>query len=115
MRTYLFLLCFLSITFSAFSQNSFHNKGDIFDDSIIHRIEVNIDTVDFNDIMSHPDSTLVKSADLAYLGDDPEIYRALNNGGGPVYELKTNKKEQNFSGLAKFITVSSENILNQLD
>ena len=242
MRSFFFLLSLALIPFSAFSQNSFHNKGDIFDDSIIHRIEVSIDTGDFNDILSHPDSTLVKAADviittvgridslqrvgfrikghasrynpkksykisfnefkkgekylgfkklsvnaywndpthlrahmttelfhemgvpvarssfaelyingeyhglynlvehiddeflkerfgskkgnlykcispadLTYLGDDPDNYRALDNGGGPVYELKTNKKESDYLGLAELISILNNTPIEQLE
>jgi len=42
-------------------------------------------------------------ADLVYLGSDPEIYKNLNNNGRPVYELKTNEEESDFSELVHLI------------
>lgn len=68
MRSYLIFLSFLvfsftSLSFTSFSQTNFHNKGDILDDSLIHRIEILIDTADFRDIHSHPDSSIVKAID----------------------------------------------------
>jgi spore coat protein H len=60
MRNFLISLWLLGLPFLAYSQNSFHNKGDILDDSIIHRIEVTINPADFTDILSHVDSNLIK-------------------------------------------------------
>lgn len=42
-------------------------------------------------------------ADLTYMGSHPNTYRDLNSNGRPYYELKTNKKSQDFSDLAVFI------------
>lgn len=44
-------------------------------------------------------------ADLQYLGNNPQTYRDLNSNGRPVYELKTNKKANDFSQLARLIRI----------
>lgn len=44
-------------------------------------------------------------ADLAYQGSNPVIYQQLSSGGRPVYELTTNKSQNDFSKLARFITI----------
>jgi hypothetical protein len=44
-------------------------------------------------------------ADLIYLGSDPEIYKNLLSGNRPVYELKTNEEEADFSELAHLIDI----------
>ena len=41
-------------------------------------------------------------ADLTYLGDDPENYKAMS-GGRSIYELKTNEHLNDYSDLASFI------------
>lgn len=44
-------------------------------------------------------------ADLLYHGSDPIIYQQLNSNGRPVYELKTNTAQNDYSKLARFISV----------
>ena len=44
-------------------------------------------------------------ADLNYLGEDPNLYKNLNSGGRPAYELMTNETTADFSELAHFISV----------
>lgn len=44
-------------------------------------------------------------ADLNYLGNDPEIYKNLMSGNRPVYELKTNEVDGDFSELAHLIDI----------
>jgi len=44
-------------------------------------------------------------ADLQYLGNNPQTYRDLNSNGRPVYDLKTNKKANDYSQLARFIRI----------
>ncbi len=44
-------------------------------------------------------------ADLNYLGSDPEIYKNLMSGNRPVYELKTNEDNGDFSELAHLIDI----------
>lgn len=47
-------------------------------------------------------------ADLVYLGDDQQIYKNLENytvTGGRVYELQTNKSEDDYARLVDLITV----------
>ncbi len=44
-------------------------------------------------------------ADLNYLGNDPDLYKNLNNSGRPTYELKTNEVAGDFSKLAHLITI----------
>ncbi|QQS34835.1 MAG: CotH kinase family protein [Ignavibacteriales bacterium] len=44
-------------------------------------------------------------ADLDYHGSNPVIYQQLNSGGRPVYELTTNQAQNDFSKLARFITI----------
>jgi spore coat protein H len=43
-------------------------------------------------------------ADLQYLGQNPDLYK-LKFGDRPVYELKTNEEENDFSGLARLADV----------
>jgi hypothetical protein len=43
-------------------------------------------------------------ADLAYLGEDPELYK-FESGDRRTYELKTNKDEDDYSALARLISV----------
>lgn len=52
-------------------------------------------------------------ADLAYLGDDPDLYK-LESGGRRVYELHTNEAEDDYSGLAHFIDVLNNTPLDNL-
>ncbi|MFH1851804.1 MAG: CotH kinase family protein [Candidatus Neomarinimicrobiota bacterium] len=52
-------------------------------------------------------------ADLAYLGADPDLYK-LYSGDRPVYELKTNETENDFSALARLISVLEFTPDNQL-
>lgn len=63
MRVLLISLWLFGLHFLSYSQGDFHNKGDIFDDSIIHRIEISINQEDFDDILSHVDSNLIKPID----------------------------------------------------
>jgi hypothetical protein len=42
-------------------------------------------------------------ADLVYLGSDPQLYKNLNENGRPVYELKTNEEQGDFSKLVRLI------------
>jgi hypothetical protein len=44
-------------------------------------------------------------ADLNYLGEDPNLYKNLNSGGRPAYELMTNESTADFSKLAHFISI----------
>ena len=44
-------------------------------------------------------------ADLTYKGSDPSVYINLNNDGRPVYELKTNEQQMDFSKLVRLITL----------
>ena len=44
-------------------------------------------------------------ADLNYIGNDPNLYKAINSNGRPAYELMTNESEDDFSKLARFISV----------
>lgn len=44
-------------------------------------------------------------ADLAYLGEDPIFYQELKESGHLVYELKTNEKDNDFSGLLEFTSI----------
>jgi hypothetical protein len=44
-------------------------------------------------------------ADLNFLGYDPQIYKNLTNDGRPVYELKTNEEEGDFSKLTHLIDI----------
>ncbi len=44
-------------------------------------------------------------ADLVYKGDDPNIYKNMNNNGTPTYELKTNEDEGDFLPLVRLIKV----------
>ncbi len=44
-------------------------------------------------------------ADLVYHGDDPAIYRHIESGGRPAYELKTNEEAADFSALARLIRI----------
>lgn len=53
-------------------------------------------------------------ADLVFLGSDPEIYKNLNNNGRPVYELKTNEEESDFSKLAHLIDLINNTPDNDL-
>jgi spore coat protein H len=53
-------------------------------------------------------------ADLIYLGSDPEIYKNLSAGNRPVYELKTNEEEADFSELAHLIDIINNTPDNSL-
>ncbi|MFZ1520270.1 MAG: CotH kinase family protein [Ignavibacteriaceae bacterium] len=44
-------------------------------------------------------------ADLNYLGSDPNLYKNINSGGRPAYELMTNESTSDFSKLAHFISI----------
>lgn len=52
-------------------------------------------------------------ADLSYKGDNPNLYKAFN-GGRPVYELKTNLDQNDYSDLAHFIDVLNNTPLQDL-
>ncbi len=54
-------------------------------------------------------------ADMKYLGDDPDIYRKLEMDRQAVYELKTNKKEKDFSGLAELIRILNNTPIDRLE
>lgn len=242
MRKVFLFLFIIGFSKLVFSQNSIHNKGDIFDDSMIHRIEIRIDPSDFDVILNNFQSDIVKPvdliittvgrkdslqnvgfrikghasrfndkksyklifneyskeemylgykkisvnafwndpthlrahlatelfhdmeipvartsfaelyindeyqglynlveqvdeafvkdrfgsdkgnlykcyspADLKYIGDDPQIYRKLVADNQPVYELKTNKKEKDFSGLAEMIRILNNTPVDHLE
>ncbi|MCP5063523.1 MAG: T9SS type A sorting domain-containing protein [Ignavibacteriae bacterium] len=44
-------------------------------------------------------------ARLSYWGDNPESYKAINNDGVRIYDLKTNEYQDDYSDLAKFIDI----------
>jgi len=44
-------------------------------------------------------------ADLLYYGTNPDVYKNLNSGGRPVYELTTNESLGDFSELAHLIKI----------
>ena len=52
-------------------------------------------------------------ADLKYLGENPDLYK-LKNGDRRVYELITNKEEDDYSDLAHFIAVLNNTPLEEL-
>lgn len=49
-------------------------------------------------------------ADLNYLGSDPNLYKAVNSNGRPAYELMTNESGDDFSKLARFISVLNNSL-----
>jgi hypothetical protein len=51
-------------------------------------------------------------ADLAYLGSDPDLYKLTENNR-PVYELKTNEDEDDYSQLARLINIINNTPANQ--
>lgn len=53
-------------------------------------------------------------ADLRYLGNDPNIYKNLNQDGRPAYELTTNENIGDFSKLVKLITLINNTPISQL-
>jgi len=53
-------------------------------------------------------------ADLVYIGSDPELYKNLMSGNTPVYELKTNEDEGDFSKLAHLIDIINNTPDNEL-
>jgi len=53
-------------------------------------------------------------ADLKFLGEDPREYRKLEEENQKVYELKTNRKEKDFSGLVELISLLNNTPTNQL-
>jgi len=52
-------------------------------------------------------------ADLAYLGDDPDLYKFFS-GGRQAYELHINEEENDYSDLARFIDVLNNTPLEEL-
>lgn len=44
-------------------------------------------------------------ADLNFIGNDPNLYKAINSNGRPAYELTTNESEDDFTKLARFISL----------
>jgi len=52
-------------------------------------------------------------ADLNYLGADPDLYK-LYNGDRPVYELKTNEDQNDYSQLARLIDILANTPDSQL-
>ena len=59
------LLCavVLLLLFSACKKEKIKSK-DIFDDSYVHRIDINVDKADFDSLMAHPDSVLLIATDV---------------------------------------------------
>ena len=71
---------------------------------------LNVEHIDENFVKSrfeNNDGNLYKClypADLDYIGPDPDLYKLYHNDRR-VYDLKTNKAEDDYSGLANFIDV----------
>ena len=53
-------------------------------------------------------------ADLNFIGTDPELYKNLFSGDRPVYELKTNEEEGDFSKLSHLIDLINNTPDNSL-
>ncbi len=47
-------------------------------------------------------------ADLKFIGNDPNLYKNLNNNGTPVYELSTNEEIGDFSRLVNLIKIINQ-------
>ena len=80
---------------------------------------INVEHVDeefINVRFGNNDGNLYKClwpADMSYLGNDPNLYKAESNGRR-MYELKTNTAVDDYSGLANFINILNNTPINNL-
>jgi len=77
--------------------------------NVYYGLYINVEHIDENFVKSrfgNNDGNLYKClwpADLQYLGNDPNLYK-LTSGNRRVYELKTNKDEDNYTDFANLIS-----------
>ncbi len=96
------------------------NHVQVFINGVYYGLYINVEHIDEEFIKKNfaDDSgnlwKCLYPADLTYKGSDPSIYINLNNNGTPVYELKTNEQQMDFSKLVRLITILNNTPANSL-
>ncbi len=86
------------------------NHVEVYINNNYYGLYINVEHIDEEFVKSRfnkNDGNLFKClypADLDYLGSNPDLYK-LESGNRRVYQLKTNKEEDNYTDLAEFIDI----------
>ncbi len=95
------------------------NHVDVYINGTYYGLYISVEHIDENFVESrygNNSGNLYKClwpANLAYLGNDPNLYK-LESNGARVYELKTNETADDYSDLAQFINVLNNTTLSEL-
>lgn len=87
------------------------NHVEVYINNQYYGLYINVEHIDeefLNKNFSDDSGNLWKClypADLTYKGENPQIYINLNNNGVPVYELKTNEQNMDFTQLVRLIKI----------
>lgn len=96
------------------------NHIEVYINNKYYGLYINVEHIDDEFLSKHFDDDsgnlwkCLYPADLRFLGNDPNIYKNLNQDGRPAYELTTNENIGDFSKLVKLISLLNNTPISQL-